>query len=126
MRTTITLFSLVLFLLLSCEKENSKKDYRDEKVGIYKCTSIRKFVVNDNVYFENDTFSLTISKSETKDSIILLSLFEEDLFLKNDSFFNVSDRWPRIFGFFIPLDSVKFEYIPGLGPEHVWYKGKKQ
>lgn len=124
MRTIITLFSLALFLLLSCEK--SKKDYRDERVGVYNCTSIRKFVENDIVYFENDTFSLTIAKSDIKDSVILLSLFEEDLILENDSFFNVSHSWPRIFGFFIALDSVKFEYIPALGPEHVWYKGKKE
>lgn len=126
MKNIIIFFCFTLLILFSCKKEKNDKDYRDSKVGVYSCTSMRKFVENNVVYFEYDSLKVTLTKSSSKDSIIQISVFEEDLILENDSFSNVTNNWPRIFGFFLPPDSVKFEYIPGLGPEHIWYEGKKE
>jgi hypothetical protein len=112
----------LLFGIISCNKDNSLKDYRDIVTGDYNGKKVRTYWIDTIVGFGHDTSNITLTLSKSNvDSIVNLS-FDPAENSNNDFTFKLVDGEFVSTTFYHPPilkmsnDSLYFKHQAGLGP----------
>lgn len=123
------LFLLVTGVIIFSAFIIPTEDYRDSYVGTYFCRSKCESLNSDytELSYRNDTITVVITKNNTRDSVLNITIRGKvhELKLKNGVMAsNLPSNQNR--GRFFSTDSIFFSISPARIPNGCSYKGKKQ